>query len=959
MMVHLLLIIGSLFIFWFPGFITILSFNHKKSSELIFIYSIAISIIISSWVALICAQISIFYISLLISVLSIYSILLCIFKYRYIYNNFKQLKVPNLFYSILLLIIFFLSISFLYLKPGEYLIGGWDPGVDINVGANIAHKHSIIYQDHLLTFFNQKDLQILYPYAKSIGIKYPGMYIYDFKKGLLVPQFYHMYPVWLAIFYSIFSNKAILFVNPFFALFNIILFYCLMVNFRGKKFALFATLFFALNPIQIWNARFSTSEVLTQTYFLVGFILLFDYIRYHFSIFGIFAGIAFGLAILTTPTSLLFIPVLFLFLIISYNSIGSYKYFMASFIVILMHFTFQTFFIAKKYTQLILSFFSISNIFILVGIIFISFLLIFKTKWIHYIVKFFKKYSYMRILSLSFFIYLLLYLLFPDLLSKNNGLNKLLWFITLPSFFVGILGSIYISWTSKDSVEWLFFLTAILFMVFFIYDPRMIPTYPFTLRRFIPVVIPWLSMCIALIPFLLYELNSQRYKLVAIIVSIFIIIYPLYKNRILITHIDYKGFFKFIKEYQRQVPNNKIIFCDNRWLGYPLELFFKKKIIILPQFDISIAHNFIELLTRISKHNQVYYISFKERPFSERLVFKPIYKKRLVTSRLEQDKYRYPRVIKNIDMPFTLYKIVPIQSRRDTIEQFPIKVDIGENTIGLWGGFGQAVRFLEKGFCLRWTGRRMKLPLPSIEDKENLFLQLKMKSPRPSNIQRAEIKVELNAKPLNEFILPRNNYWTTYKIALPGLHDHPKEIKFSFNTWNPEHAGISYDNRDLGVAISDMELYRIKDKKTCLVYRYPLCSMKSSEEEFHEVEWEATNTWARWTLDYAEIVLPWPIYADYIEMSIRMGAGEKRASPAFASIGINNTLLVYNLEVLQKMNIYRLKIPASYIVPTGNRVRLKILSSTWDPLKKGLKGYRHNLGLLIDWIKIVPLCSLK
>ena len=175
-------------------------------------------------------------------------------------------KKPDRYHLCLFLIC--LAAFFLYvLFPTEYLIGGRDPGVYALQGAQINRNGGLRIHDDYLSDHYEK-LQ------ETINIGYPGFYS-AFERGSskdpgqIIPQFLPMFPSILAISYSLAGTAGVVRVNAVIAVLSLIAFYAFAKGLIGRKGALLATLLLAINPSQIWNARITQTEILSQFLFFL------------------------------------------------------------------------------------------------------------------------------------------------------------------------------------------------------------------------------------------------------------------------------------------------------------------------------------------------------------------------------------------------------------------------------------------------------------------------------------------------------------------------------------------------------------------------------------------------------------------------------------------------------------------------------------------------------------------
>ncbi len=184
------------------------------------------------------------------------------------------------------------------LPPGQFILGGWDPGVYIHTAATVARTGSIrppmpdlaaMTSDERPIFDKSPDYVLSQPFR--------GMFL--LQSGRLSPQFFHLFPSLMAVGFGLAGLTGALLVNPLLNLGCIVGFFLLASRLLDRRWALAATALFAFNPAQVWQSRFPTAEMLTQFLLLAGFLLLAetDSPRPR-PVEGVLAGLAFGLALL-------------------------------------------------------------------------------------------------------------------------------------------------------------------------------------------------------------------------------------------------------------------------------------------------------------------------------------------------------------------------------------------------------------------------------------------------------------------------------------------------------------------------------------------------------------------------------------------------------------------------------------------------------------------------------------
>jgi hypothetical protein len=185
--------------------------------------------------------------------------------------------------------------------PTESILGGADQGV---------------YANHAVWIARHGCLNIPYPCpieaaraaAAPDGYFLPGFYRTE---PTITVQFGHLFPVWLAQAFASFGPGGLFRLNGALAVVSLGIFYGLCRRALPRSYAAAATLFLAFNPSELWLARITLSEVLTQLFVGAGVCCLVlalggDQGLAHW------AGVFFGMSALVRLDALVLIPLLFL-----------------------------------------------------------------------------------------------------------------------------------------------------------------------------------------------------------------------------------------------------------------------------------------------------------------------------------------------------------------------------------------------------------------------------------------------------------------------------------------------------------------------------------------------------------------------------------------------------------------------------------------------------------------------
>lgn len=299
----LLAVIGLPLVMVLPGLCTVAVWAPLRRldwPERIYLI-LAISAAASGWTGLVLAQIGIFSSGLLLALLALYSLALGLWAWRRGRWRWPKPEGPRktLFVSLGLLALsaVFVGLAF---RPFELILGPRDAAVYPATAAQIARHGSILITDELIPTLVQGTADDTHnAFVQFFGLQHPGRFYYHYLRmpgffiadsegayipeflpttdgRIVVPQFYHLYPAWLAIGFSLLGIEAGLYVTPYLSLLGGLGVFFLARRLLGGRVALLGYLFLAVQTLQVWFARYSTSEGATQ--FLM-FLALYGLLR--------------------------------------------------------------------------------------------------------------------------------------------------------------------------------------------------------------------------------------------------------------------------------------------------------------------------------------------------------------------------------------------------------------------------------------------------------------------------------------------------------------------------------------------------------------------------------------------------------------------------------------------------------------------------------------------------------
>lgn len=125
-------------------------------------------------------------------------------------------------------------------------------------------------------------------------------------------QFGHLFPVWLAQAYAVGGSAALFRLNGLFAILAAGIFYVFVRSLVPRRLAVAAVAFLAFNPSQLWVARVTLTETLTQLLIVAAITLLLLALRADKPAWARWSGLFLGLAAVVRIDGLFLLPLLLL-----------------------------------------------------------------------------------------------------------------------------------------------------------------------------------------------------------------------------------------------------------------------------------------------------------------------------------------------------------------------------------------------------------------------------------------------------------------------------------------------------------------------------------------------------------------------------------------------------------------------------------------------------------------------
>lgn len=192
--------------------------------------------------------------------------------------------------------------------PVSRYLGAWDTGVYVGTAMEVARTGRLAVQDRLLAELSDEERPaFMHAGDPSRPAWHAGFLITDAAAGRLMPEFYHLYPAWLAVWAALFGLAGVWWGQTTMALLALAMVLTAGAALLGRKAALLAGLGLTLCAAQAYAMRITSAEMMTQYALFGGFWALARSLRGGRGATGLMAvaGLAWGAALLAHGTALL------------------------------------------------------------------------------------------------------------------------------------------------------------------------------------------------------------------------------------------------------------------------------------------------------------------------------------------------------------------------------------------------------------------------------------------------------------------------------------------------------------------------------------------------------------------------------------------------------------------------------------------------------------------------------
>lgn len=683
--------------------------------------------------------------------------------------------------------------------PNESMLGGRDQGT---------------YANHAIFIARHGRLDVPYPWPAGLhSLFFPPFRGFPGVSGTspnMTVHFPHLFPVWLAQAFSTFGHHGLFRLNGIFALLSAAIFCGICRFVLPNGYAVVATLFLALNPSQIWLARTTLAEMLTQLFVLAGLLALTYAMEGNNQRLARWAGVLFGISTLVRIDSFFLVPLLLLSHLAcriveaatgrNCTSIWTPLY-QTALPVFALSWAYYQFFVGPYVRELSsqvtkLEFASVISLLALAAA---------TPRVVNHVARWLKSRVTLVLIGIALFALATYgYWIRPQLGGDHHrSLVNLSRYLSPLVIWGAILGWFVTMWLlvrKGQNVPLSIGLVIVAgFSLLYLRSPLITPDHFWAIRRFVPVVIPGFIFFAGIGVRWILERFPVRWSVAtSVLVLSFLGAFTLRADAVLFTFPEYKGYFAQLRKLAAKLPKGTPILTHGHpeW-ATPLFLAFDRQLIpILMNSDNARKASASLIPLQLAEHEPVYLL-YEGNLDLTGLQYSKVDEVNLSYSHIEQVVNPLPRRAVEKRSLINIVRITGIPGPTDYR-------NIVFGTERLWGVDESG--FHQEGVCcskVRWTdgAARLAIPLGGQPPPKALRIGLGSTGPKGTRLQ-----ISLNGRTLFDEHVPAGGWSNVF--SLEGLRiGQTAEIELRSDSFIPEQIiKGSSDVRTLGVLVQGIWL---------------------------------------------------------------------------------------------------------------------------------------------------------
>lgn len=724
-------------------------------------------------------------------------------------------------------------------RPSEYLVGGRDPGTYVAAMGLIARTGGIVYVDPVVQSIPKEDVELFYRHPGNPDFSWGRFMGFPLERpdtARVFPEFFHLFPAFGAYLFQAMGVRGALATPTIFGVLGTlgVFFACRRIVGPGPAFLGAGLL--SLNVIQVWFARYPVSEPVSQFLIFLG-LLAFSHWEQEEdgALMGALAGAALGLSLLVRIDSILIVAPLGLYLLVR-RAHGDLKWRSAAallvpFGILAAHAGIHAAFWSRKY------FLDVANrpywkqplvVWLAAGLVVAGAVVAAGRLGPRLVQRLEAHGDTLRLGSIALLVTLSLYAYFlRPLLSAwagGDGNNRadalgnpgwllaldfrrlaahdagaffrLGWFVSPLALALGVLGLV---WAIREWRPRFLFpvMLALTFSGFYFYKIRVYADYFFALRRFVPVILPFLLVFAG---FALTRLaaRGRGSQFAATGLALFLGASYWRETLPVSRHVDWRGAVRFVSDVSRRFgPDDVVIFEQIKsvhLLSLPLWAVHGVNIVELARFDPDPER--LQHLIRAwrGRYRNIYFVHTYRTDLCG-IFLQHVQDFSFSSVEWERTYGRPPEKPESRALRFTVSRVVLPEELQ--VPPLPEVVIGGSDDFQVSGFFDK-----EGGGDLtyRWTGSCASVYVPGARPGARVIVSASA-GKRPDTAKPPVVTASVSGQPIGSFVATPG--WTDHVLRLPKLlPPGPPVLRFDVPAWRPVNLLPGSDDiRDLGVML--------------------------------------------------------------------------------------------------------------------------------------------------------------
>lgn len=711
--------------------------------------------------------------------------------------------------------------------PAEYVLGGRDPGVYLIEGVQIAQTGSLVVRDPMVETLPPEFRSMFIQQRQRFshyGTRFMAFFVTDPDNGLVVGQFPHLYPVWVAIGYGLNGLLGARQIIAVLAILGIVAVYFCGAWLLGRPAALVGAVLLTLNVAQVWHSRYPNAEILTQ---LLVFMAILAFSRATVDENRFFAPLAasfLALSMLAHFSAILVVGAIGLTVVL--GTIDSRRL-QALFLIPL---TIGLGLVAWYYGTILSDYLGRPTeiltragpnqiLLMWIGLAVLCAVLWFTWRGrhrgtIHAWLPWAVAGTLTVLVAYAYFFRMPVFGLAP------HDAGAVRDFAAVYISPVGLLTALLGLWVLVRRAFWpglTFIISLTVFSCFVFYKIRIVPEHFWLARRFLPVILP--SVCLLIgyavclptsvrLPAWL-DRRGVRGGLFALGAVLLLLLAgrSVAATRPIINYVEYAGVIPHLETLADQFDDSDLVLIETRYasdlhtLAVPLAYIYGRQVLLLTarEPDPETLRNFLAWAQ--SRYQRVVFVgSGGSQLLSRSTTAVPLTLEQFQVPEYERSYPAPPREIRYKDFTFGIYELLP-----RSVTQATVEIDVGHlDDLFVRQFYNKETAGPDTTF--RWTRKRSLVFLPALSDEVRRVTLWLGAGSRPAHITGATVEVHLNEVLLGS-VTPVNSF-EPYHFEIPlvlaseiGTSEEAAVLRLESTTWSPRAALGEADSRDLGVMV--------------------------------------------------------------------------------------------------------------------------------------------------------------